>query len=233
MRRKVFWFSLLVPWLWQCQKDPEPETTNVSVPIEWVWEGGEFRLDSTYVLTSAGWEVTISRLDFYLSDPTCLQGASSHTFFRTTYHSLFDPTTHNLEFQFEGNGGWVPSQFYFGVADLRNLTGYFPNTKENLGMAWPDPMGGGYHHIKLEGRIRHQGKYYPFAFHTGLPVTAHLVQPDPTTHDVFHVQLRVNIDRWFEGLDPTQDPLYTMGDAPSMNDFQDRSQNVFSWSQKP
>lgn len=41
--------------------------------------------------------------------------------------------------------------FYLGIDSLRNKTFALPATTDNLNMAWPDIMGGGYHFIKLEG----------------------------------------------------------------------------------
>jgi hypothetical protein len=41
-----------------------------------------------------------------------------------------------------------------GIPEAINLTGYLPNTIDNMNMAWPDPIGGGYHFMKFEGNYQ-------------------------------------------------------------------------------
>ncbi len=43
--------------------------------------------------------------------------------------------------------------FYIGLDSLTNKTGILPNSLENINMAWPDMMGGGYHFMKMEGHF--------------------------------------------------------------------------------
>lgn len=41
--------------------------------------------------------------------------------------------------------------FYVGIDSAKNVTFGLPATTDNINMAWPDMMGGGYHFLKLEG----------------------------------------------------------------------------------
>src|SRR5690606_31964143 len=63
-----------------------------------------------------------------------------------------------------------------GLPPSLNLTGVLPNTPENINMAWPVPMGGGYHFMKFEGHFTHNGSISGYAMHIGrdenLPVCA-------------------------------------------------------------
>jgi hypothetical protein len=46
--------------------------------------------------------------------------------------------------------------FTFGVDSTKNKSNLFPNPPQR-NMFWPDPMGGGYHHMKMDGRWRNAG----------------------------------------------------------------------------
>jgi hypothetical protein len=56
--------------------------------------------------------------------------------------------------------------FVFGLNTTKNITGAFPNPPENA-MEWPQPMGGGYHYMKLEGKIDSSGTINNYQAHTG------------------------------------------------------------------
>jgi hypothetical protein len=56
--------------------------------------------------------------------------------------------------------------FIFGLNEEKNVTGAFTNPPESL-MEWPLPMGGGYHYMKLEGKIDNDGVIENFQAHTG------------------------------------------------------------------
>jgi len=56
--------------------------------------------------------------------------------------------------------------FVFGLNTAKNITGAFPNPPENA-MEWPQPMGGGYHYMKLEGKIDSSGTINNYQAHTG------------------------------------------------------------------
>ena len=56
--------------------------------------------------------------------------------------------------------------FIFGLDPQTNISGRFPNAPENR-MEWPEFMGGGYHYMKLEGKIDSAGDIRNFQAHTG------------------------------------------------------------------
>lgn len=61
-------------------------------------------------------------------------------------------------------GEYEKLTFVLGLLPEQNKTGALTNTTENVQMAWPDSMGGGYHFIKFEGRY---GADKGFAIHLG------------------------------------------------------------------
>lgn len=66
-------------------------------------------------------------------------------------------------------GQYTELSFIFGLNDDDNVTDGLPATLENLNMAWPAPMGGGYHYMKLEGfyQAGGAGDTLTYRTHTG------------------------------------------------------------------
>jgi hypothetical protein len=63
-------------------------------------------------------------------------------------------------------GEYRSVSFVFGLTNEKNINGVFPNPPEN-NMEWPIPLGGGYHYMKLEGKIDNAGEIKNFQAHTG------------------------------------------------------------------
>ena len=83
-------------------------------------------------------------------------------------------------------GKYTTVKFRFGIDTARNYSNSLPNTAENRNMFWPEPMGGGYHHMKFEGKFTDKtGTQTGFAYHNG---TASKMNPDGTrTHEANHL----------------------------------------------
>ena len=63
-------------------------------------------------------------------------------------------------------GNYSSISFIYGLNEDKNVTGSYPNPPESL-MEWPIPMGGGYHYMKLEGRLDSAGTIKNYQAHTG------------------------------------------------------------------
>lgn len=98
--------------------------------------------------------------------------------------------------------------FVMGLPPALNVTGAFPGPPESL-MEWPVMMGGGYHHLKFEGRyVDSTGAPFNYKVHSGglggadnsfavtLDASGHAVAADGTT-----LTLEMNLERWFGDWD--------------------------------
>jgi hypothetical protein len=73
-------------------------------------------------------------------------------------------------------GEYSRLSFIFGLDKATNVSGKFLNPPENR-MEWPETMGGGYHYMKLEGKIDSAGEIKNFQSHTGqLNGTPHFIR---------------------------------------------------------
>ena len=94
-------------------------------------------------------------------------------------------------------------EFVYGLDVPYNQTGRFLNAPESL-MFWPESMGGGYHHLKLNGWYALNAGdtvFYPFGFHAGIDTNAvhlrdtlRLFLPDGFTQNL---NLNMEVAHWF------------------------------------
>lgn len=110
-------------------------------------------------------------------------------------------------------GDYTSVLFTFGLSQARNVSHYFTDPPESL-MSWPEPLGGGYHYLQINGKWLSNGTLNPFNFHTGIGqerdslgnVTAFVdnsfeVQlkdvPFDITQEPTSLTLTMNVNRWF------------------------------------
>ena len=105
---------------------------------------------------------------------------------------------------------YISMRFTFGLDQEDNVTGLFPNPPEN-NMFWPEPLGGGYHYMKLNGKYldendnlapmnihlgigqnEDQTVFYQNYFTVELPMDLNLEE-----NTVNVICLDMNIDNWF------------------------------------
>ncbi|MBO7625219.1 MAG: hypothetical protein J6S82_07965 [Bacteroidales bacterium] len=131
------------------------------------------------------------------------------------YYDSDIPSTYNWLIADELPVGKYESlSFVFGLDAAQNVTGFFVNPPET-NMAWPDPIGGGYHYMQINGKwLNASNELTPFCLHTGIGQTyqdgeitefvhnfftvtlplASLEIPESTTSEI---TLAMNVNNWF------------------------------------
>lgn len=135
-------------------------------------------------------------------------------------------------------GNYTELTFNIGIDSLRNKTFALTSTTDNLNMAWPDFMGGGYHFIKLEG-------YYldalnakkGFAIHLGKNVNLPLVKvSQPMNQKYWDHQYTLSFDVNEVFMNPYMynfnvDNNYTMADSSAMSKIKINISDAFKINQ--
>ncbi len=147
-------------------KAPEPIT--VMVKVEGDVDGEAIVFDAIKYTNQAGEPYSIERCMFYLSNIQLVRNDDSAYGPKPKAH-YFSLRDQRLETQLYDIpvGEYKSIRFIFGVAPELNTTGGLPNNPENVNMAWPDVMGGGYHHMKLEGKYVANGDTGSYNTHLG------------------------------------------------------------------
>ena len=119
------------------------------------------------------------------------------------------PESQHLHWNSIPTGQYDKFRFTFGLNEDDNRTGRFVNPPES-NMFWPDPLGGGYHYMKLNGKwCADNGELAPLNVHLGIGQNANhssfyqnyfiVEQPVALTiaENQSQVRLTMVIDNWF------------------------------------
>ena len=188
------------------KKTPEPIT--VTVKIEGDVDGEAIEFDQIKYTNQAGEKYSIEKCVFYLSNIQLVRnddsvyGDKPKAHYFSLREGRLTTSLYNVPV-----GDYKAIRFIFGVAPELNTTGGLPNNPENINMAWPDMMGGGYHHMKLEGQyvangdtgsynthlgdLLKDGKRYLIYFAVELPLSHTLNETTRT------ITLGMNINEWY------------------------------------
>jgi hypothetical protein len=137
------------------------------------------------------------------------------------------------------NGSYDYISFIFGLDASKNKTDNFVNPPES-NMAWPVPMGGGYHYMQLEGKFDSATVIKNYNAHTGalnhMPyyIPIRLSQSSFTANGTdVTVNLAMNINEWFENPNTYDFNIYgdsMMGNDTAQQVLQQNGMDVFSVS---
>jgi hypothetical protein len=172
-------FIVLASVLSGCRKDdnntPGPETDKASVMISFTHSVGnmDFIKDSLRYNNTAGNHYEVNDLQYFISDIILHKQDGGDVMITA------DNGIHYVDIDLSGTLLWNVAQeiptgeyssvsFTFGINESKNKTGLFVNPPER-DMFWPEPMGGGYHYMKMNGQwVDTLNNLTPFNFHLGI-----------------------------------------------------------------
>jgi hypothetical protein len=228
-----------------CKKDkdddpiptpPPVKETNLVININYNVDGQNIIYDSLRYFNEAGNNYSISKLQFYLSGFKFIKDDGSDFVTNNVFYvDIRVAGTNTLTFKNFPAGNYTGMEFYVGLDSTHNLTNALPNTIENVNMAWPEPMGGGYHFMKLEGHFVSGASTFGYAMHIGLNpylVEAGANKAFTVTKDINNnVSLNMNINEWYKNpfiYDFDIDGNYSMGNMQAMTKLAANGKDVFN-----
>lgn len=192
--------------------DGSGERSSLRISISHRADGEPLRFDTLAYVNAAGNRYSVTRLRYYLSD-FVFKDHHGGTLLRLDsvfYVDARDSATLSRVIPGIPAGHYHSVAFTFGLAPGRNRTGALPATLENLNMAWPQPMGGGYHLMQLEGRfLDSAGGESGYATHIGSGTLGGEVQENHWTAGPFmvhveassaarlHIPLVMEVQEWY------------------------------------
>jgi hypothetical protein len=135
--------------------------------------GQPLLIDTLVYTNTAGNEYKISDIKYFVSEIT-LHNSNGSDFFITSTKGI-----HYVDTEIPTTNLWVVSDdipvgnytsisFIFGINETKNKPGLFVNPPE-VNMAWPEPLGGGFHYMQLNGWWKDTSALLqPFNFHLGI-----------------------------------------------------------------
>lgn len=244
---------LLLPILLGFSSCHKPEA-NVTFRFSFSVAEDSLRQDTIAYVNAAGNPFSVTEVQYFISKVVLTKDDGTQYVVQTDhgihYTDVDIPST--LCWTLEGDhiptGKYVRLDFVFGLAPEYNVTHFFVNPPENL-MSWPEVLGGGYHHMKLNGRwlsanatdplnyCMHIGTgqmvegeqnaaYVDNTFSISLPISAVLVEESTNT-----IQLEMDIAEWFRNpyiYDFATDGTSIMQNQSSMSKLVMNGQTVFT-----
>lgn len=138
-------------------------------------------------------------------------------------------------------GKYKAISFTFGLDEQMNISNAYLETEFHSSMAWPDPMGGGYHYMRLEGAYAHSDGSEPFYnTHLGRFQTdnnhfdvSFPIELIATNEGTYLLELNMNINNWY--TNPTTYNFENfgsgiMGNQTAQDLLSDNGVDVFSVS---
>ena len=155
-----------------CKKDEADPPTPLPTPtptlrVNHVVDGQPLVYDTLRYTNEAGALYSVTRVEYYLSELVLIGtgGTANDTLHGPWYVNAAGETDFALSALRAGT--YSGATMLLGLPPALNTTGALPNTLANINMAWPDPMGGGYHFIKFEGHFTTGGTSSGYAMHIG------------------------------------------------------------------
>ena len=234
MKTKVLLIIAIVAGVFAgCKKEKDSGTVNLN--ISYAVDGVPLNFDTMMYQNEAGNQFSVTRLEYYISNISFHKNDGS--IFTTNliqYINARTASTNQFSFNDVPNGNYTKITFNIGIDSARNYTYGLPATTENNNMLWPEPMGGGYHFMKLEGYFADNGSTPGFATHIG--TNSCLVSIDhPINFSVdgntYDMQLTMNINEWYKNpeiYDFNTDGGYSMGNMMAMMKIAGNGSDVFN-----
>lgn len=225
---------LLLTLLAGCKEEGErPDQATLELELLAIIDQAEIIPDTQVYTNKAGNLLSITRLEYYVSDFRFRHVDGRWVEIDNyVYHDALGGgkkiQIHNLPY-----GDYDSLSFSFGLNAAMNKIDALPGNLENISMAWPDHMGGGYHFLKLEGRFRSaNGQSIGYSCHLGENISERPIKVAATLG--YHgsgSSIRIVMDpmEWFGGnfvLD-LNNHNYTMGIDSLMTSIAGNAPQVF------
>jgi len=225
---------VIIPLSSCTEPEIEPDQGNLEIRLHHYADSNLVKPNELIHKNLAGYSYSVTRLEYYLSNFTLVGTKDgSHKVEHAQYISFDDSSTSDFTLQKIPFGDYSEIVFNFGLHPLQNISYSLPNTPENIGMAWPESMGGGYHFMKFEGKYLFQAKKIGYAIHLGTDIcTLQISIPINVTIDDNNtaIDIAMDLNQWMENpntYDFERDGSYTMGDTITMTLVRDNGHTVF------
>jgi len=179
-----------------------PVNGSINFSIQYEVDGEELEFDTARYFNAANNRFSVSKLEYYISNLTLI-GDDGELFASNDIHLINARNESAIAFSVLN----IPVKNYSGISfnigliPKQNKSGSLPPTLENRNMAWPEPMGGGYHFLKLEGHVIDSiGTRSGYAMHLGTDtclIHLTLKRLMVVQYQNQRMNLTMNVNEWF------------------------------------
>ena len=235
-------FVFLFIFILSCKKKtPDPDLittpTELSIDVSYKVDLAGLTANVFNYQTQAGYTYDVSKLVYYISQVSLIKPDSTSVLIKDyQYLDAFIPATNQIVLKDVPAGQYIGMKFNIGLDSIHNISFSLPATNENIGMQWPDMMGGGYHFMKLEGNFKDSTGTHGYAMHIGTNkclVPIKIYKPvNVIANAKTPIHLVMNINEWYRNphvFDFNKDGNYIMGNMNSMKKIVENGMDVFTY----
>lgn len=238
--RSITVIGILGLALWcGCKKEEtqiNPIQQELLVRVSYKVDGDSLIASDIRYVNAAGNPFSVNRLQYYLSRFSVQNlNGDWKTLDDIVYLDAFDAEKNAFLLKGIPAGNYQSFRIIIGLEPDQNLSNSLPQTVDNINMIWPEPMGGGYHFMKLEGYfIDEDSKTQGYAMHLGnnpFFSEALISQTFKINSGKDTLDLNMNIAEWFKNpnqYDFTIQGNYSMGKDSSMRKLSENGHDIFS-----
>lgn len=232
MRISIYFIICLILWL-GCQKSSF-KNRNIVFEIHHEIDGQNLEYDTSMYKNSVLELYSIQNLEYYISsiklETTTNEFISIPGVFYINgkYMNVFSHSDFLLrDLQIKN------VHFNIGLNQSLNVSNSLPATMENINMAWPDNIGGGYHFIKLEGTFIDSIGMSGYAIHLGRDTSlVSCIVPFnmESSQETININLLMNVNELYRNpydYSLRKDGHSTMGDDILMHKIAKNSTDLF------
>jgi len=234
---QIIVFLILITFL-SCKKDVNPDSTGYSkarFTVSLKCDGALVYIDSLMNTNSSGNVYSIHTVNFYISNIKMKRDDDS--IFSSNKIIYIDPLLSSKNAFYLDSipvGNYTEIIYTIGIDSSHNIDYGLTTTLDNLNMAWPSAMGGGYHFLKMEGHyLDSLNTNKGYAIHIGknenlMPVKNNqLLQQRNDTHEYSMI---FNINEVFANpynYNLNIENNYTMSDSMAMLKIKNNIKDAF------
>ena len=240
--KALCYLLFFIPFLFtlSCKKDtplPQPKVNELQLSIQYNIDNVSYVTNINKYINQAGNHFSISRVSYYLSQIKLIKSDNSSVLVKEYQYVDADNTSSNkLIFNSIPIGDYIGIKFNIGLDSLHNISDALPTTMENINMAWPQMMGGGYHFLKIEGNFLDSlGQSFGYAMHLGTNVCLIPIMLNKkftvSADSKLSFNLVMNINEWYKNpniFDFNKDGNYIMGNMMLMKKITENGIDVFT-----
>lgn len=203
----IFFSFLLVAFLSNCTNNSiSPDEATIEISFVHLNNEAPLELDNIKYTNNVGQAYSIKTVKYFVSKIT-FHNSNGTDFINPEIHYVDIRDSETLALELSSKipfGSYNGISFVYGLVLEDNITGSLGIELDRL-MEWPEPMGGGYHYMKLEGEYVDNNVTSFFNFHAGglngkdyeiyidLPNSAFGVDDN-----LLHFNLEMEISNWFQ-----------------------------------
>ena len=258
MKKTLLIFILLVAaTLVSCVKPDDHG--YISMEVDYFVNGNPLITDSLCYHNEAGNEYMITEIQWFISKVELqneqgewipvghrdVNSLPSYATGRIFYIDTNIPESQTLKMSAVPVGYYTAMRFTFGLDEEDNNSGLFSDAPES-NMFWPEPLGGGYHYMKLNGRfVNAEGELVPLNTHLGIGQNAdhtefyqnYFTVEGPIDMYVSgnkenHIRLCMDVDNWFRNPNLYDFTVYgsaIMQNQEAQQALKENGQDVFTF----